>query len=82
MTVDPQRYVAELPAEDLPGLLAALLARLLKPAGPAAAPVERQPLLGSPSTTPVLAALLTKSIRTGTFCSYTPDSRLPTSWQL
>jgi pimeloyl-ACP methyl ester carboxylesterase len=31
---------------------------------------------------PMLAALLTKSIRTGTFCSYTPDSRLPTSWQL
>jgi hypothetical protein len=31
---------------------------------------------------PTLAALLTKSIRTGMFCSYTPDSRLPTSWQL
>jgi pimeloyl-ACP methyl ester carboxylesterase len=31
---------------------------------------------------PALAALLTKSIRTGTFCSYTPDSRLPTPWQL
>jgi pimeloyl-ACP methyl ester carboxylesterase len=31
---------------------------------------------------PALAALLTSSIRTGTFCSYTPDSRLPTSWQL
>jgi hypothetical protein len=31
---------------------------------------------------PALATLLTKSIRTGTFCSYTPDSRLPTSWQL
>jgi pimeloyl-ACP methyl ester carboxylesterase len=30
----------------------------------------------------VLAALLTSSIRTGTFCSYTPDSRLPASWQL
>jgi pimeloyl-ACP methyl ester carboxylesterase len=31
---------------------------------------------------PALAALLTNSIRTGTFCSYTPDSRLPASWQL
>jgi pimeloyl-ACP methyl ester carboxylesterase len=31
---------------------------------------------------PVLATLLTKSIRTGTFCSYNPDSRLPASWQL
>jgi len=31
---------------------------------------------------PALAALLTSSIRTGTFCSYTPDSRLPSSWQL
>jgi len=31
---------------------------------------------------PALSALLTKSIRTGTFCSYTPDSRLPPSWQL
>jgi hypothetical protein len=31
---------------------------------------------------PALAALLTKSIRTGTFCSYSPDSRLPASWQL
>jgi hypothetical protein len=31
---------------------------------------------------PALAALLTSSIRTGTFCSYTPDSRLPGSWQL
>jgi hypothetical protein len=31
---------------------------------------------------PALATLLTSSIRTGTFCSYTPDSRLPTSWQL
>jgi pimeloyl-ACP methyl ester carboxylesterase len=31
---------------------------------------------------PALATLLTKSIRTGTFCSYTPDSRLPASWQL
>jgi pimeloyl-ACP methyl ester carboxylesterase len=31
---------------------------------------------------PALAALLTSSIRTGTFCSYTPDSRLPASWQL
>jgi hypothetical protein len=31
---------------------------------------------------PVLATLLTSSIRTGTFCSYTPDSRLPASWQL
>jgi hypothetical protein len=31
---------------------------------------------------PALATLLTGSIRTGTFCSYTPDSRLPTSWQL
>jgi pimeloyl-ACP methyl ester carboxylesterase len=30
---------------------------------------------------PALATLLTKSIRTGTFCSYTPDSRLPASWQ-
>jgi pimeloyl-ACP methyl ester carboxylesterase len=29
-----------------------------------------------------LATLLTSSIRTGTFCSYTPDSRLPASWQL
>ena len=29
-----------------------------------------------------LATLLTNSIRTGTFCSYTPDSRLPASWQL
>jgi pimeloyl-ACP methyl ester carboxylesterase len=28
------------------------------------------------------ATLLTNSIRTGTFCSYTPDSRLPASWQL
>src|SRR5215467_7940970 len=27
---------------------------------------------------PALATLLTKSIRTGTFCSYTSDSRLPT----
>jgi hypothetical protein len=25
---------------------------------------------------------LTSSILTGTFCSYTPDSRLPNSWQL
>jgi pimeloyl-ACP methyl ester carboxylesterase len=31
---------------------------------------------------PALAALLTSSIRTGTFCSYTLDSRLPASWQL
>ena len=31
---------------------------------------------------PALATLLTNSIRTGTFCSYTPDSRLPASWQL
>lgn len=31
---------------------------------------------------PALATLLTSSIRTGTFCSYTPDSRLPSSWQL
>ena len=31
---------------------------------------------------PALAALLTSSIRTGTFCGYTPDSRLPASWQL
>jgi hypothetical protein len=31
---------------------------------------------------PMLAALLTSSIRTGTFCTYTPDSRLPASWQL
>ena len=31
---------------------------------------------------PALAALLTSSIRTGTFCTYTPDSRLPASWQL
>jgi pimeloyl-ACP methyl ester carboxylesterase len=31
---------------------------------------------------PPLAALLNKSIRTGTFCSYAPDSRLPASWQL
>jgi pimeloyl-ACP methyl ester carboxylesterase len=31
---------------------------------------------------PALAALLTSSIRTGTFCSYTPDSRLRASWQL
>jgi pimeloyl-ACP methyl ester carboxylesterase len=31
---------------------------------------------------PALAILLTSSIRTGTFCSYTPDSRLPTSWEL
>jgi hypothetical protein len=31
---------------------------------------------------PALAALLTNSIRTGTFCSDTPDSRLPASWQL
>jgi pimeloyl-ACP methyl ester carboxylesterase len=30
---------------------------------------------------PALATLLTKGIRTGTFCSYTPDSRLPASWQ-
>jgi hypothetical protein len=30
---------------------------------------------------PALATLLTSSIRTGTFCSYTPDSRLPASWQ-
>jgi hypothetical protein len=29
-----------------------------------------------------LATLLTGSIRTGTFCSYTPDSRLPACWQL
>jgi pimeloyl-ACP methyl ester carboxylesterase len=29
-----------------------------------------------------VATLLTNSIRTGTFCSYTPDSRLPASWQL
>ncbi len=29
---------------------------------------------------PALAALLTKSIRTGAFCSYTPDPRLPTVW--
>jgi pimeloyl-ACP methyl ester carboxylesterase len=31
---------------------------------------------------PMLATLLTKSIRTGTFCSYTPDSHLPAFWQL
>jgi hypothetical protein len=31
---------------------------------------------------PALATLLSNSIRTGTFCSYTPDSRLPASWQL
>jgi pimeloyl-ACP methyl ester carboxylesterase len=31
---------------------------------------------------PALATLLASSIRTGTFCSYTPDSRLPASWQL
>jgi pimeloyl-ACP methyl ester carboxylesterase len=31
---------------------------------------------------PALSALLTSSIRTGTFCSYTPNSRLPASWQL
>jgi len=31
---------------------------------------------------PALATLLAGSIRTGTFCSYTPDSRLPASWQL
>jgi hypothetical protein len=31
---------------------------------------------------PPLGTLLTNSIRTGTFCSYTPDSRLPASWQL
>jgi pimeloyl-ACP methyl ester carboxylesterase len=31
---------------------------------------------------PALAALLTKSMHTGVFCSYTPDSRLPASWQL
>jgi pimeloyl-ACP methyl ester carboxylesterase len=31
---------------------------------------------------PALATLLTNSIRTGTFCSYIPDSRLPASWQL
>jgi pimeloyl-ACP methyl ester carboxylesterase len=31
---------------------------------------------------PGLATLLTNSIRTGTFCSYTPDSRLHASWQL
>jgi hypothetical protein len=31
---------------------------------------------------PALAALLTKSIRTGTFCCYTPDPRLPAVWQL
>ena len=31
---------------------------------------------------PTLATLLTSSIRTGTFCSYTLDSRLPASWQL
>jgi hypothetical protein len=31
---------------------------------------------------PALASLLASSVRTGTFCIYTPDSRLPTSWQL
>jgi hypothetical protein len=31
---------------------------------------------------PALATLLIKCIRTGTFCSYSPDSRLPASWQL
>jgi pimeloyl-ACP methyl ester carboxylesterase len=31
---------------------------------------------------PALAALLASSIRTGMFCRYTPDSRLPSSWQL
>jgi hypothetical protein len=31
---------------------------------------------------PALATLLTTSVRTGTFCSYTPDSRLPSAWQL
>jgi pimeloyl-ACP methyl ester carboxylesterase len=31
---------------------------------------------------PALAALLTSSIRTGTFCSYTADARLPAFWQL
>jgi pimeloyl-ACP methyl ester carboxylesterase len=31
---------------------------------------------------PALATLLTNSVRTGTFCRYTPDSRLPASWQL
>jgi hypothetical protein len=30
---------------------------------------------------PALATLPTSSILTGTFCSYTPDSRLPASWQ-
>jgi hypothetical protein len=30
----------------------------------------------------LFATILAKSIRTGTFCSYTPDSRLPASWQL
>jgi hypothetical protein len=30
---------------------------------------------------PALATLLTSSIRTGTFCSYAPDSRLPAAWQ-
>jgi pimeloyl-ACP methyl ester carboxylesterase len=31
---------------------------------------------------PALATLLTSSIRTGTFCSYTPDARLPAFWWL
>ena len=30
---------------------------------------------------PPLGTLLTYSVRTGTFCSYSPDSRLPASWR-
>ena len=47
MTPDPQRYVAELPAEELPRLAAALLARML---APQPAPVQAagpQPLLNA-----------------------------------
>jgi hypothetical protein len=31
---------------------------------------------------PALGRDLTTTIRTGTYCSYTPDLRLPSPWQL
>jgi hypothetical protein len=31
---------------------------------------------------PALGAHLKRTVRTGTFCSYSPDPRLPTSWEL
>jgi MFS superfamily sulfate permease-like transporter len=45
-------------------------------------PRDQDSLRKDSRTQPALATLLASSIRTGTFCSYTPDSRLPGSWQL